>query len=368
MEAGGRWRIFKKAYKAAKRFYRRLDQGVREDSSPWPVGIVEAVWPRWLRSILLAYKAPRSGEVGIPLIFPADLPASEQAWLWVGRGTGQNFYDWRHANGPATCEFKEDNEYVTWLPEMPDSREGRLLVEMLKADRPKNNGLERQFPRWLSFASANGAIDLVSVPWAWWGDTKRNEDEQIRFLFDRTAPSPLDRKSHGHLILSVQDRRWFGLLEFLASGRLSRAGNIPKDVMRGEDPEKALMGKVKGPLAAVAGGIALLSQASSPENQYWDDWLHNLSNWFPGIPDGAILLGCRQVQQATEFGQLLKAFDSLQAGIKRGIPFFSATIRMLSLALAQIEDEIQEAGEWRRIIALVSSRVDPGQPFTVIRL
>jgi hypothetical protein len=52
----------------------------------------------------------------------------------------------------------------------------------------------------------------------------------------------------------------------------------------------------------------------------------------------------------------------------RGIPFFSASIRLLSLALAQIGADIATADHHRRTIASVSTRVDPNQPFTVIQL
>jgi hypothetical protein len=41
---------------------------------------------------------------------------------------------------------------------------------------------------------------------------------------------------------------------------------------------------------------------------------------------------------------------------------------MLALALAQIGDEIPAADKDRRYIASVSTRVDPDQAFTVIRL
>jgi hypothetical protein len=178
----------------------------------------------------------------------------------------------------------------------------------------------------------------------------------------------VNQAAPGHLTITLQERRWFGLLEFLASGRLSRTGDMTDEVLRKEDPEQALYGKVKGPLAAVAGGIVLVARAESADEQPWDRWLENLSNWFPGIPDGPILLGYRRIQRATNAGELRNAYDILRGAIERGIPFFSASIRMLALALAQISDEIPEADNLRRSIARVSTRVDPDQPFTVIRL
>ena len=74
------------------------------------------------------------------------------------------------------------------------------------------------------------------------------------------------------------------------------------------------------------------------------------------------------MQQAGDLDQLKHAYGHLHDGIARGIPFFSASIRMLGIALAQIGDDIAEADADRRHIAAVASRVDPEQPFTVIRV
>ena len=54
--------------------------------------------------------------------------------------------------------------------------------------------------------------------------------------------------------------------------------------------------------------------------------------------------------------------------LDRGIPFFSATIRMLSMSLSQIGGDVTKADDVRRFVAPVSTRVDPDQVFTVIRL
>ncbi len=255
---------------------------------------------------------------------------------------------------------------------MPDGHEGVELVKRLREQSPPVAGLAKKFPRWVSFET-DGQIDLASVPWAWWG-AQRNHDEEIRLLYDLIRPSSVDREAPGHLTVSVHDHRWFGLLEFLASGRLTRAGPMFDEILEREQPEElynsemALYGKVKGPLVAVAGGIVLIARAQSTEKQKWDKWLKNLNEWFPGIPDGATLLGCRRVERARDLDELKKAYFHLIEGVERGIPFFSATIRMLAVALAQIGDDIPEADDLRRYIAPVAARVDPGQPFTVIRL
>ncbi len=190
---------------------------------------------------------------------------------------------------------------------------------------------------------------------------------RLRLVHDRIRPSPIDRVP-GHTIVSVQDKRWFSLLEFVAAGRLAAAETVADSAFAREHPRDALFGKVQRPLVAVAGGIILLARSAWLGTQDWDAWLENLCNWFPGIPDGAILLGCRRLQRARDACDVRHAFDAVKLGWQRGIPFFSATIRMLSVALGQIGCEIEEADELRRDIAAVTTRVDPDQPFTVIRL
>jgi hypothetical protein len=46
----------------------------------------------------------------------------------------------------------------------------------------------------------------------------------------------------------------------------------------------------------------------------------------------------------------------------------SATFGMFSLALAQLRDDFNEAERLRLATAAVAARIDPEQPFTVIRL
>ena len=302
---------------------------------------------------------------GIPQLFGATLPGNREAWSSVHAAARSGDQQWTRAI-PLNWQHRPDPEYLAWFPLMPDSGAGYALVERLRQPSITNDALSQQFPRWVTFQNS-GEIDLVSVPWAWWGGS-RQQDEEIRFLYDLIRPSAVDRDSPGHVILTVQDRRWFGLLEFLASGRLQQADHIVSSILPREDLESALYGKAKGPLIAVAGAIVLIAGAETNLVQTWDRWLENLSAWFPGIPDGPILLGCRRVEQASNLDELRKAYAHLRMGIDRGIPFFSACIRMLALALAQIGDEIPEADQDRRYIASVSTRVDPDQAFTVIRL
>lgn len=308
----------------------------------------------------------------VPVAFAADVPAALQAWERVTDSTRGGDRGWATETPLPDRMPTWDDEYATWFLGSPEPQEGIDLIAKLKESDPPADALSAKYPRWIAF-DTGGQIDLASVPWPWWG--ARNEGgEQIRVVYDRVRPSAVDRDVPGRLTVSVLDSRWFGLLEFLASGRLSRAGAMFEQIIEGEEPDAlfdphiALYGKVKGPLVAAAGAIVLIAGADSTEEQRWDPWVKNLSRWFPGIPDGPILLGCRGVTQAQSLGDLNQAFALLREGVERGIPFFSATIRMLSVALSQIGGDVPEADDVRRFVAPVSTRVDPDQTFTVVRL
>jgi hypothetical protein len=304
-----------------------------------------------------------------PEISSAAIPSSADAWQVVEMMSRTkmrqvnllNRLDWLPLPDPAI---------VSWLPKMPDAGEGMQLVERLGPTPSADPSIERRFPRWLWFQSDRHA-DLASVPWGWWGP-HRESYEEIRFSYDLLQRNPIDQSARGRLMISVQDSRWFSLLEFLASGRLCRAGKIFNSVrsLEGDgafDAVAALEGKVKGPLPAVAGAIVLVTRETSNERQSWDPWLDNLSKFFPGIPDGPILLGYRRLQQATTHEAMEMAFSAVAAGIQRGIPFFAASIRLAALALARFGDDFDTESLSRRI-AYASARVDADQPFTVIRL
>jgi hypothetical protein len=303
----------------------------------------------------------------IPKVFRYIFASAEPQWFSV-RDLPDPYYSTPTIN-PANMlnwQFNPDTDFVTWFPQMPTSEQGNFLVQALRMPEP--NVADNQFPRWIGFET-NRHIDLASVPWPWFGmDLDRQFGDEIRFLYDRIRPSAVDSSSPGYLNLSIQDHRWFGLLEFLASDRMSRAGEMLTNLLPADVAENALYGKVRGPLVAVAGGIYLVSQAKNAKAQFWDQWLENLMNWFPGIPDGAILLGSRKLQLARSITDFEEAFGYFLESVRRGIPFFSASVRMLSLGLAQISDGIPDAEELRRAIAFIATRVDPTQPFTVIRV
>lgn len=261
-----------------------------------------------------------------------------------------------------------DSNYASWSPELPSYDVMQRTIERLRRPvslRPEND----KFPRWV-VVECGSSMHLASVPWEWWAES--SQFEGIRLVYDRRSTKSPSRSDWGRLIVSVEDHRWFSILEFLTSGRLYQANPIAdrlfKDIDSDSGPEMALYHKTKGPILAVLGAIVLLARTTSSKEAPWDQWLTNLAEWFPGIPDGPILLGYRQLQKAKDNSGLYEAFQNLKRGLQRGIPFASGTIHMLTTALAQLGSDIPEANFLSDVIARLAARVDADQPFTVIRL
>jgi hypothetical protein len=218
--------------------------------------------------------------------------------------------------------------------------------------------------RWLACFQADGR-DLVSVPWAW-QPYPISEDREDRFSLDSAYRR--DRQINS-VRRKVDDTIWNALLDYVTLGRMADASTVAKGISEKDWhmelqrsaslPERALEGKVQDPMVATLGGIVLVSTVENASPQRWDAWLGNLANWFPGIPDGAAIFGYRLLQlgeRETAHGWLIKSVEA-------GLPFFSATFRLLSLAFAQLGDS-----EYARRISPAAAAVDPTQPFTVIHV
>jgi hypothetical protein len=302
---------------------------------------------------------------------PLDRPMLAAAYMdppWrVGDASPQDGWLQSAAYPMHWIGYEDDGRFVTWwFPPLDDEHRYRVVQRIKDPDR--NRPELHMAPIWI-FVAVDGVLDLVVLPWAWWlASSDARVQHPIQILHDRMSRGSSGRGGRGRTTVSIRDERWFPLLEFMASGRLGEASSIIDAVVKDDELVDALRVKRKGPLLAAAAAIILIARTTSAEWQEWDPWLDNLADWFPGIPDGTAILGCRRLQQARSFEERRTAFAHLRESFHRGIPFMSPTIRMLSLAMAQLGDEFETAEYIRNAIAPVAARVDPDQPFTVIRL
>jgi len=250
----------------------------------------------------------------------------------------------------------QTSKFWTWDPPMPRDDEHYRLIEELRIGSylgwavPESS--DQRYPRWLTFQTER-SVDFVSVPWSWWGADERERGEGIR-LRQRRLSTP--RQKAIAPTVTLTDHRWGALLEFVAAGRLGEAVTIVSGMDR-QEPMLALYGKLRSPLAAVLGGLVLVGAEETGRETEWDAWVKNLADWFPGLPDGSILLGYRQLQ----LGLFQEGGTQLREAVRRGIPYFAASVRMLLLGLAQLQDD-----ETVRVVSKIASKVDPTQAFTVI--
>lgn len=145
-----------------------------------------------------------------------------------------------------------------------------------------------------------------------------------------------------------------------------------------EQANEALFKKFDNPLAAVAGGLALINARRWNVNQdsalarvsQWSAWLDNLAYQFPWIPDGAILKAWDELLGSE--GDRDAARASLLDAFGRGIPYYSACFKLLldGLRAVRWQDETAIEQVDKALLALepVSLRIDPQQVFTTIRL
>jgi hypothetical protein len=129
--------------------------------------------------------------------------------------------------------------------------------------------------------------------------------------------------------------------------KLSRIANFASftDAAKEADPGKliaAVEDKMQATTAAIAGAIIL---ACGGKIQTVGNWTYNLMNWFPDIPDGAVLWaeslrsslsnGNRHAfGESDPLGAMANALGSLE---HRGIPFFVDAINLLNSQLQYLD-------------------------------
>lgn len=183
--------------------------------------------------------------------------------------------------------------------------------------------------------------------------TARGQDDPWRsYLLIDARPKP----ERSHSAAFVVSQQWGGILAFLGRRAFRDAGAALDAAHRAMPLRDAVMGKVANPLAAIA--AALVAVASNRTNDFGipDDWLNNLCNWFPGLPDGAVILARNRLRQGKD------AADLLDMALARGVPAFSLSVDWLAEALA-ITGHPEAAAARSRALA-----TDPARVFTTMRL
>src|SRR5262249_41473671 len=114
---------------------------------------------------------------------------------------------------------------------------------------------------------------------------------------------PLDKTVH--LGIAVLDSA-FGTLAGLMT-----ASSLPKARIFVDQARDMLFGKMDNRLAAAAGGYVLLGTGEPTRGAEWRSWIENLANWFPDLPDGAVL----KATQLLRYPDDDKSYDQARASL-----------------------------------------------------
>lgn len=206
------------------------------------------------------------------------------------------------------------------------------------------------------FLSAHWGLDrfLVSLPQPW-TDTRTYQDlpAQVLVRFDPDAEAT-------RIGVAVEDRGFGAIIGMMTSAALPRAVTVAHQA------QHLLLGKMQNPLAAAAGGYILV--AGGATDGPWMQWIDNLCDWFPHIPDGAILRGAILLRFPRDENSADEARKSFLEGFERGLPYYSAGVAWLLDGLTTFADTDPEIDRKMKLVRQVAQRIDQSQAFTVLKL
>jgi hypothetical protein len=104
---------------------------------------------------------------------------------------------------------------------------------------------------------------------------------------------------------------------YLATGHMRAAAHVAANA------RDLLFEKIEDPVGAALGAYALLRLGRIDE--VVEDWIRNLANWTPALPDGAVIAG----EQAARNGDTKEARRWLDEAVNRGTPMFADGLSLL---------------------------------------
>ena len=120
------------------------------------------------------------------------------------------------------------------------------------------------------------------------------------------------------------------LLTLLTNGAIREA----KTLSNATEAEELLNQKMLNPVTAAIGGYFLLKTG---ELERLHNWANNLANWFPWLPDGAII---HAIQLLNKKEKTISDIDLIRKRLLQaagnGIPVYSEGLRLLEKGLTQI--------------------------------
>lgn len=209
--------------------------------------------------------------------------------------------------------------------------------------------------------------DLVSLPLPWHRLNRSFVEGQASV--DVAVPRQVESRPS----VVIHDEQLGALLGFVASGRLPLATAVSAEGTTAHAHMRlALQRKLENPFAAACGAYMLL-QSDSTQDAEWHQWVKNLANWFPWLPDGAALLGALRLRNASTEQEVLEARTAFEQAWKRGIPVLAPVLRLLLDGVSTIvgDPDADSGAELEAMlysVRAVASVMATDQPFTSLRL
>lgn len=130
-----------------------------------------------------------------------------------------------------------------------------------------------------------------------------------------------------------------------AVGRYLHSGHLHEAASVGGDAEQLLQQKMADPFGAALGGYALLRSGQLDRLHHWP---RNLADWFPWLPDGAVIAG----EEAALEGDHAVAIHYVCEAAARGLPVFAPGLSLLAARLREYSGAPETAfGENGRLVA-----------------
>lgn len=222
----------------------------------------------------------------------------------------------------------EGGEFRNWIP-----RSGT-------DERPKDALMIRRLPSLELHQGLSATVTMAPTP-PWFGQNRRNwrpflvvaqvyprsralivwpwlvAEQTLTLLPD--LPPAADPERPPLLAQCYSGGTAGALFSFIRGGALDSARRASSTLIA--QAETYLGEKEEDPVRACIAAYTLL-KIGSPKRQ---DWVANLANWFPFLPDGAIVHGWNLLHA----GKADEARDSFREALKRGVPMYTMGIRLL---------------------------------------
>ncbi len=281
------------------------------------------------------------------------------------------FTGWQALNPPARVSSPLQAYASDPVYEVHDFNMGKL-TNLIGSPIFSGGFNQERVDRYYLFAQGQGFPDQFSVLPEPWVLTDYSGDATVEALLLRAgiSTSSTNGLDQGFRISIVVQEKIFGsLIGYLGAGRLPAADTIIRRATG------LLFEKGENPLAAAAGAYVLLGNPVSERPDYWHDWVRNLMNRFPWLPDGAILYGRLLMEQSRDQNNLKQAHDCFLEGFRRGLPFFSKGVSYLLDGLNRFVNDARRNGASDEpmeaalgIVRDLALRTNARQPFTSVLL